>query len=210
MLKSDEQEKTNMVEEITEEKWQAWTNAVLEWGEDFDSHLETLQNAPEGQFDIDAEEMEDNWASIQKDIGRGNRQPHRRNKLKDRIQKAGSEFPNWPHRRGAGSSLTVEQQAALEKVEAIAHLEATARYQVYVENNATHLLVKRASSANNTLGVAYENEAEFVEAQVKSIKAQYRGFLRDGIWGQTDEEGNTLPFAFEQPIVRPIPTKKED
>ena len=77
MLKSDEQEKTNMVEEITEEKWQAWTNAVLEWGEDFDSNLETLQNAPEGQFDIDAEEMEDNWASIQKDIGRGNRQPNR-------------------------------------------------------------------------------------------------------------------------------------
>ena len=52
-------------EMMTDEKWTAWTNAIIEWGENFDSHLQTLIDAPEGQFEIDEEEMEENWLTIQ-------------------------------------------------------------------------------------------------------------------------------------------------
>ena len=195
---------------LTEEKWTAWTNAIIEWGEDFDTHLQTLIDAPEGQFNIDAEEMEDNWESIQKKINRGNRNESRRLKLKGQIQSEGNEFPSWPHRRGAGSSLDDERQAARDKFVAIARLAAEAEYQVFADNDATHLLVKRASKTNNTEGTAFENREEFIAYREKSAKSTATGYLsgKTAFWGLKDEEDNVLPFDFSQPIVRPIPTDK--
>ena len=198
-----------MAEMISEEKWQAWTNKVLEWGESFDTHLQTFNNAPEGQFVVDDEEMEEGWTTIQNKINRGNRKPANRDMYKEQIHKEGSKYPNWPHGRGASSTLDENQQMALEKGTAIEQLAAQAYYRVYVENGGEHLLVKRASNANKINGVAYETESEFVEAQVKSLKSTLRGFIRDGHWGATDDEGNQLPLAFEHPIVRPFTVKAE-
>ena len=198
-----------MAEMISEEKWQAWTNKVLEWGESFDSHLETLRNAPEGQFVVDDEEMEEGWNTIQNKINRGNRKPANRDMYKEQIHKEGVKYPNWPHGRGASSTLQENEKTALDRGTAVEQLAAQAYYRIYVENDAAHLLVKRASNANKINGVAYESESEFVEAQVKSMKSTLRGFIRDGYWGTTDDEGNQIPLAFEHPIVRPFTEKAE-
>ncbi|WP_290625336.1 hypothetical protein [Altibacter sp.] len=199
-------------EMITDEKWTAWTNAIIEWGENFDSHLQTLVDAPEGQFEIDDEEMEANWATIQNKINRGNKRPARRNDLKKQIQEEGRKMPNWPHSRGAGSSLTPEQQAARDKFAAIARLAAIAEYQVFVENDATHLLVQRASKANQTEGEEFPSQEAFVEYREKAAKATATGYLsgKTAFWGAKDEEDNVLPFDFQQKIVRPIPVDKEE
>ena len=198
-----------MAEMISDEKWQAWTNRVLEWGESFDTHLETLNNAPEGQFMVDDEEMEEGWNTIQNKINRGNRKPANREMYKEQIHKEGVKYPNWPHGRGASSTLAENEKTCLDRGTAVEQLAAQAYYRVFVENDATHLLVKRASNANKIDGVAYESESEFVEAQVKSMKSTLRGFIRDGHWGTTDDEGNSLPLAFEHPIVRPFTGKDE-
>ena len=198
-----------MAEMISDEKWTAWTNKVLEWGESFDSHLETLKNAPEGQFVVDDEEMEEGWNTIQNKINRGNRKPANRDMYKEQIHKEGAKYPNWPHGRGASSTLQENEKTSLDRGTAVEQLAAQNYYRTYVENDAAHLLVKRASNANKIDGVAYETESEFVEAQVKSMKSTLRGFIRDGHWGTTDDEGNRLPLAFEHPIVRPFTEKVE-
>ena len=198
-----------MAEIMSDEKWNAWTNRVLEWGESFDSHLETLRNAPEGQFCVDEEEMEDGWETIQKKIRYGNNKPANRDIYKEQIHKEGNKFPNWPHGRGASSTLQENEKTVLNRGTAVEQLAAQAYYRVYVENDAEHLLVKRASNANQIDGVAYESESEYVGAQVQSMKTTLRGYIRDGFWGLTDEEGNAVPLEFEHPIVRPYTPKAQ-
>jgi len=197
------------IEVMSDEKWNAWANPVLEWCENMEQNLEDFAGLEDANYDAD--EMELAEGTIRLLIKKATDNPTRRIDNKDRLQKSYRHFVNWPHTgRGPQSSLSREEQGGLDKVCTVERLAALAYWNVYVEHGAEHTLVQNASRKNQTNGVRYPNGAAFANKSVASRKAQVRGFIKSGEWGATDEEGNALPFDFNHPIVRvPLPPKDE-
>ena len=84
----------------------------------------------------------------------------------------------------------------------------TAAYQVYVSHKAQHILVRRASKKNQTLGYAYESMEQFIEAGQKAEKARIMALFKNKEWATKDDDGNIVDQTFESPVVRQIPTTK--
>lgn len=197
------------IEVMSDEKWNAWANPVLEWCDNMEQNLVDFAGVENPTYDSD--EMELAEGSIRLLIKKSGENPTRRTDTKARLQNSYRHFVNWPHTgRGPQSSLSREQQNGLDMGCSIEREAALAYYAVYAEHGATHLLVQNASRKNQTTGVAFPNAAAFANKSVTSRKAQLRGFIKSGEWGATDDEGNALPFDFNHPIVRvPLPPKDE-
>ena len=139
---------------MTLEKWNGWVNPVLAWRETQEDVL-TLFN--EANADMDAEDLEEEVEQFERDmltidsfIKRGNRdnRADMRKSLKKKIQEAGSQYPSWPHKgRGRSSSLSPVEQECQTQLLTVEGLAQEAYYNTYVEHNAQHLLVSRASTA---------------------------------------------------------------
>jgi len=201
---------------MTLEKWNGWVNPVLAWRETQEDVL-TLFN--EANADMDAEDLEEEVEQFERDmltidsfIKRGNRdnRADMRKDLKKKIQEAGSQYPSWPHKgRGRSSSLSPVEQECQTQLLTVEGLAQEAYYNTYVEHNAEHLLVSRASTAKKTNGTAYPSMEAWRDAKVSSKKQIVTNLITKKLWGSYDEEGQFVELSFESPVVIPFTVKGE-
>jgi len=201
---------------MTLEKWNGWVNPVLAWRETQEDVL-TLFN--EANADMDAEDLEEEVEQFERDmltidsfIKRGNRdnRADMRKSLKKKIQEAGSQYPSWPHKgRGRSSSLSPVEQECQTQLLTVEGLAQEAYYNTYVEHNAQHLLVSRASTAKQTNGTAYPSMEAWRDAKVSSKKQIVTNLITKKLWGSYDEEGQFVELSFESPVVIPFTVKGE-
>lgn len=190
MPKNNEEKDNSM----TDEEWNAWIEPVVSWMENINS-----LSLPEG---LELEDIEAMIPGIESRIRRGNRDSSERQIHKTKIQNMGNDLPDWPHTRGPGTSLNATQQTMLNTALSVKEEADRAAYQVYVSHQAQHIIVKRASKKNQTPGLAYESEEEFVEAGQKAEKARVMALFKNNEWGTFDEDGNLVEQTFESPVVR--------
>lgn len=179
---------------MTDEEWNAWIEPVVSWVENI-SNL----SLPEG---MELDDVEDMVPGINSRIRRGNRDPSERKVHKTKIQNMGNDLPEWPHTRGPGTSLNATQQEMLASALTVREEADRVTYQVYVSHKAQHILVKRASKKNQTPGLAYESEEEFVEAGQKAERARVMALFKNNEWATRDDDGNIVEQTFESPVVR--------
>lgn len=190
MPKKNEEKDNSM----TDEEWNAWIEPVVSWVENI-SNL----SLPKG---FELADIEDMVPGINSRIRRGNRDPQERKVHKGKIQNMGNDLPEWPHTRGPGTSLNPTQQTMLATALAVREEADTAAYKVYVSHKAQHILVRRASKKNQTLGLAYESMEQFVEAGQKAEKARVMALFKNNEWATKDDDGNIVEQTFESPVVR--------
>ena len=190
MPKKNEEKDNSM----TDEEWNAWIEPVVSWVENINE-----LTLPEG---LELEDIEDMIPGINSRIRRGNRDPQERKVHKGKIQNMGNDLPEWPHTRGPGTSLTSSQQTMLSTALAVREEADTAAYQIYVQHKAQHILVRRASKKNQTLGLAYESMEQFIEAGQKAEAARVKALFKNNEWATKDDDGNIVEQTFESPVVR--------